>query len=151
MGIYLTKKNTTTNKVEKFKVAGSGYSVSNILLNSTKYNITTNTQVPISKATLQQYNYILIEVEGWDSTGVARTSRATGYFKVSDLIGYNTANDCNSIPFYSRRYALFGTMNFTIDTNNMVFSCEFAKPYGQTNLSATANDQIYIGNIWGIK
>ena len=133
------------------RVDGVGNVDKNILLNSTKYNITTNTQVPISKATLQQYSYILIEVEGYDASGVNRTSRATGYFKVSDLVEYNNANDYNSIPFYSRKYALFGTMNFKIDTNNIIFSCEFASPYGQTNLDAVANDQIYIANIWGIK
>ena len=125
--------------------------VNQTLLNATKYNITNNTQVPISKATLQQYSYILIEVECYDASGVNRTSRATGYFKVSDLVEYNTTNDYNSISFYSRRYALLGTINFTANTNNMIFTCEFAKPYEQTNLIATANDQIYIGNIWGIK
>ena len=142
-------------------IAGNGISIENgvissssysELLNATKYNITTNTQVPIAKSALQRYSYILIEVEGWNAAGDTRTSRATGYFKVSDLVKYSTtSDDCNSIPFYLRRYAILGTMNFRVDTNNMVFTCEFAKPYEQTNLKATANDQIYIGNIWGIK
>ena len=126
-------------------------SINSTLLNATKYNITTDTRVPVSKATLQQYSYILIEVECYDTGGVNRISRATGYFKVSDLVEYEYANDYNSMSFYSRKYAVLGTINFAVNTNDLMFSCEFAKPYEQTNLNATADDNIYIGNIWGIK
>lgn len=126
-------------------------SINSTLLNSTKYNITTDIRVPISKATLQQYSYILIEIECYDTGGVNRISKATGYFKVSDLVEYIYANDYNSMSFYSRKYAVLGTINFAVNTNDLMFSCEFAKPYEQTNLNATADDQIYVGNIWGIK
>ena len=141
-------------------IAGNGISIENgvissssnsTLLNATKYNITTDTRVPVSKATLQQYSYILIEAEGYDAAGVNRNSRVAGYFKVSDLVEYEYANDYNSMSFYSRKYAVLGTINFAVNTNDLMFSCEFAKPYEQTNLNATADDNIYIGNIWGIK
>ena len=141
-------------------IAGNGIGIENgvissssnsTLLNATKYNITTDTRVPVSKATLQQYSYILIEAEGYDAAGVNRNSRVAGYFKVSDLVEYEYANDYNSMSFYSRKYAVLGTINFAVNTNDLMFSCEFAKPYEQTNLNATADDNIYIGNIWGIK
>ena len=141
-------------------IAGNGISIANsvissssnsTLLNATKYNITTDTRVPVSKATLQQYSYILIEIECFDEGGVNRISKSAGYFKVSDLVEWEYANDYNSMSFYSRKYAVLGTINFSVNTNDLMCGCEFAKPYEQTNLSATANDQIYIGNIRGIK
>ena len=146
--------------VQQKLTAGNGIDITNnvissssnsTLLNATKYNITTDTRVPVSEATVQQYSYILIEVECYDTGGVNRISRATGYFKVSDLIEIGYANDYNSMSFYSRKYAVLGTINFVVNTNDLMFSCELAKPYEQTNLNATADDQIYIGNIWGIK
>lgn len=138
--------------------AGSGISIDNGVISRaiTKKQLTGSSyncksaNIPIALSTILQYDFISIDIMG-RSGGGSDLGREIRLIPVSSIIQNPSGNVGNNLTYYNQRYALLGVIHLKFNTSEIVTQAIFASPYNTTNLEAVANDNVFVGNVWGYK
>lgn len=138
--------------------AGNGINIENAVISraTTKKQLTGSSyncksaNIPIALSTILQYDFISIDIMG-RSGGGSDLGREIRLIPVSSIIQNPSGNVGNNLTYYNQRYALLGVIHLKFNTSEIVTQAIFASPYNTTNLEAVANDNVFVGNVWGYK
>jgi hypothetical protein len=97
-----------------------------------------------------KYDFLSIDVMG-RSGGGSYLGTETKIIPVDTIIQNPSGNAGNNISYFNQRFATLGVVHFKFNTNEIETLALFASPYGETNLDAVVNDNVFAGNVWGYK
>lgn len=131
---------------DRIKIEGNKISatLNKVLLNQTNYNFAGG-NIPISKQTLANYDYLQVEVLQYGANETTILNKTDCFISLHDL------EKVCVITIYSERQARMILLKMTFNSTNITLSGIDANPYGTTNAPIETSNNYYIGKIWGIK